>query len=110
MDPAAAPLRPMEAVETGQATVRGTATEGREPGLGGPNGRQPPRPRAHQPQPGLVLRDAGRLLGTPRPAASDRPVTAELDNRRVRTRTHGGVTGKAREGLPMSIPPTPFNT
>ena len=24
-------------------------------------------------------------------------------NRRVRTRTHGGVTGKAREGLPMSI-------
>ena len=25
-------------------------------------------------------------------------------NRRVRTRTHGGVTGKTREGLPMSIP------
>jgi hypothetical protein len=24
-------------------------------------------------------------------------------NRRVRTRTHGGVTGAAREGLPMSI-------
>jgi hypothetical protein len=24
-------------------------------------------------------------------------------NRRVRTRMHGGVTGKAREGLPMSI-------
>ena len=24
-------------------------------------------------------------------------------NRRVRTRTHGGVTGTAREGLPMSI-------
>ena len=24
-------------------------------------------------------------------------------NRRVRTRTHGGVTGKAREGLPMSM-------
>lgn len=24
-------------------------------------------------------------------------------NRRVRTRTHGGATGKAREGLPMSI-------
>ncbi len=24
-------------------------------------------------------------------------------NRRIRTRTYGGVTGKAREGLPMSI-------
>lgn len=24
-------------------------------------------------------------------------------NRRVRTRSHGGVTGKAREGIPMSI-------
>jgi hypothetical protein len=24
-------------------------------------------------------------------------------NRRVRTRTHGGVAGKAREGLPMPI-------
>ena len=24
-------------------------------------------------------------------------------NRRVRARMHGGVTGKAREGLPMSI-------
>ena len=32
---------------------------------------------------------SGRLLNQP--------------NRRVRTRTHGGVTGKAREGLPMSI-------
>ena len=87
MDPAAAPLRPMEAVETGQATVRGTATEGREPGLGGPNGRQPPRPRAHQPQPGLVLRDAGRLLGTTRTTALGCPVTAELD----RTAVYGPV-------------------
>jgi len=29
-------------------------------------------------------------------------------NRRVRTRTHGGVTGKAREGLPMSIKSSPY--
>jgi hypothetical protein len=27
-----------------------------------------------------------------------------LPNRRVRTRTHGGVTGKASDRLPMSIP------
>ncbi len=26
-----------------------------------------------------------------------------VGNRRVRTRTHGGVTGTAREGVPMSI-------
>jgi hypothetical protein len=26
-----------------------------------------------------------------------------LPNRRVRTRTHGGVTGKASDRLPMSI-------
>ena len=31
-------------------------------------------------------------------------------NRRVRTRTHGGVTGKAREGSPMSIPRRDSNT
>ena len=29
--------------------------------------------------------------------------TLNQPNRRVRTRTHGGVTGKAREGSPMSI-------
>jgi hypothetical protein len=29
--------------------------------------------------------------------------TLNQPNRRVRTRTHGGVTGKAREGLPISI-------
>src|ERR1700739_447124 len=33
-----------------------------------------------------------------------------LPNRRVRTRTHGGVTGKASDRLPMSIPWPVFET
>ncbi len=41
-------------------------------------------------------------LGLPR-LASNRPLNPPT--RRVRTRTHGGVTGKACEGLPMSISP-----
>ena len=43
----------------------------------------------------LLLRTRTYLLGGPL-------LRLTLPNRRVRTRTHGGVTGKAREGLPMS--------
>jgi hypothetical protein len=43
-----------------------------------------------------------RRLGTSSFALHPRRLT--LPNRRVRTRTHGGVTGKASDRLPMSIP------
>ena len=47
----------------------------------------------------LVVEGAGACLGT---SVMDRACSTPM-NRPVRTRTHGGVTGTAREGLPMSM-------
>ncbi|MDY6795047.1 MAG: helix-turn-helix domain-containing protein [Actinomycetota bacterium] len=43
---------------------------------------------------GLLLRTRPYIFGGPL-------IRLSLTNRRVRTRTHGGVTGTAREGLPV---------
>ena len=68
----------------------------------GPPG-QHPRPLAYQPQPGPQLRASHCLLRRARSSPADFLQPHNPPNRRVRTRTHGGVTGKACEGLPMLI-------
>ena len=50
----------------------------------------------------MARQDDERPAGTEDLTLSSASCSTSL-NRRVRTRTHGGVTGKAREGLPMSI-------
>ena len=71
---------------------------------GGPNRRQPPRPVAaqHAARPcSYALPNAYFIRSAFRSLHCHRPLNQP--NRRVRTRTHGGVTGTAREGLPMSM-------
>ena len=104
VDSATTPLLPVEAVETGQNPLRGTPPAGRGQRPGGPNRRQLTRAMAPQPQPRPERRPARRLLRLARPPETQRTPT-RLTSRTavVRTRTPGGVTGKAREGIPMSI-------
>ena len=63
------------------------------------------RSMAAESQPSPV--EGTACLGLLGPGLTESPMlTQDITNlnRRVRTRTHGGVTGKTREGLPMSIP------
>ena len=63
----------------------------------GASAKQPGAPATHFPN---------AYFKTPYGLVRHRPQTNPVHNqpnRRVRTRMHGGVTGKAREGLPMSI-------
>ena len=101
-DSATPALRRLETVEAWPQTVCGTEVLWRGQGSGCSNSRQRPRPVADQPQPGVELRLPKRLLHRAGLAfVGGQPNSITKPNRRVRTRTHGGVTGKAREGLPM---------
>ena len=97
-------LRSVEAVEAGASTLCRATPSGRGERPRRSYGGQPSRPLAEQPQtsPELCLFDSRLRLAWPTSTLSSASCSTSL-NRRVRTRTHGGVTGKAREGLPMSI-------
>jgi len=61
---------------------------------------------AYQPESRVVHRVADGLLRLVAHSSTDSYVpklTLNRPNRRVRTRTHGGVTGTAGDRLPMSI-------
>ena len=85
------------------SAVRGTAQTGRGQGPGRSNGGQRSRPVAAGDSPALHFALPNAFfdsLGLPSCWPLDQ---LNPPNRRVRTRTHGGVTGKAGDGLPMSI-------
>ena len=103
VDQAAAARHRLEAVEAGAYPLCEAATPWRRPGPGGANRRQPPRPLAAQQQPCAHHRPAKRLLRLARagnPGAQTRRLISP--NRRIRTRTYGGVGGAEPRGSPLS--------
>ena len=75
----------------------------RRQAAGGPDREQCPRTMADQLQPGSQHRVAQRLLRPDRPRIRRRrPCRLTPSNRRVRTRTHGGVGGEEPRGSPLS--------
>ena len=82
----------------GAAPVCGTTCARGNKGTRRSNGGQHPRPLAYKPQPGPQLRASLCLLRRARSSPADFLQPHNPPNRRVRTRTHGGVTGKACEG------------
>ena len=103
MDQAAAARRRLETMEARTHSLCRTATPRRRPGPGGTNRRQPTWPLAAQQQPRAYHRLANRLLRVAR--LGFRRGTASPHNppnRRIRTRTYGGVGGAESRGSPLS--------
>ena len=103
VDKAAPALRRLEAVETGRKRYAELRTRGVRKELAAQTAGS-----THGPGASAVARPSATPFPTPSSTRSGFPVRRQPDRstRRtagVRTRTHGGVTGKAREGLPMSI-------
>ena len=87
----------------GRTRFRGAAPPRRQQDPGGQDRWQCPWPVAGQPQPCALYRAAQRLLRPARPRfRRRRPCRLTPSNRRVRTRTHGGVGGEEPRGSPLS--------
>ena len=83
--------------------LRGSTSPRRQQDPGGQDREQCPWPLAGQPQPGALYRAAQRLLRPARPRIRcRRSCRLTPSNRRVRTRTHGGVGGAEPRGSPLS--------
>ena len=96
MDPKTATLLSMEAVEAWADPLQGTDSEGNRQATRRANGGKRAWPMATEHQPYFDKCAAEYFLQLPRPPKAC-PMSALLPNRRVRARTHGGVTGKTRE-------------
>ena len=103
VDPAAASRRRLDVLEVWAHPLRGSAPPQRQQDPGGQDREQCPWPLAGQPKPGALYRAAQRLLRPARPRIRRRrPCRLTPSNRRVRTRTHGGVGGAEPRGSPLS--------
>ena len=104
VDPSAASRRRLEALEACAHSLRGAAPSRRRQEVGGSDRQQRPRPMADQPQPGTQHRAVQRLFRPDWPRIRRRrPCRLTPSNRRVRTRTHGGVGGAEPRGPPQSV-------
>ena len=103
VDTAAASRRRLEALEAWAYPLRGAAPPRGQQDPGGQDREQRPWPVAGQSQPGALHRAAQRFLRPARPRIRRRrPCRLTPSNRRVRTRTHGGVGGEEPRGSPLS--------
>ena len=103
VDTAAASRRRLEALEVWAYPLRGAAPPRGQQDPGGQDREQRPWPVAGQSQPGALHRAAQRFLRPARPRIRRRrPCRLTPSNRRVRTRTHGGVGGEEPRGSPLS--------
>ena len=99
---AAAARHRLEAVEARAHPLCGAATPRRRPGPGGANRRQPTRPWRLSNSPALTIALPNAFLASLGLAslAPNRPLNPP--NRRIRTRTYGGVGGAEPRGSPLS--------
>jgi len=103
LGPAQATVCDLEAVETGIDTVRGNAEAGHRQRSGRLYGGQSSWPVEAREQPGTRQSTAQCLLRLARDSEIDWRSIAQPAEPPGRTRTPGGVTGKAGDRLPMSI-------
>ena len=102
VDQATAPRLRVEAMEARTHPLCGAAPPRRRQGPGGAKRQQPARPMADQQQPRAdhCLPNAFLRIARPRNHRKQQPL--KPPNRRVRTRTHGGVGGEKPRGFPLS--------
>ena len=103
VDQAAAARHRLEAMEAWTHSLCRAATPRRRPGPGGANRRQPTWPLAAQQQPRAHHCSAKRLLRLTRLGfRRGHRDPHNPPNRRIRTRTSGGVGGEEPRGSPLS--------